>query len=100
MGGPESFPKEIRLCYQETRVLLILFPKDLVEQLLTKNDPDGLSRKPSRNVLILLGKAYSRDLIIYPSMRNCILVNLFCLFPHHSTPSRHFPSRPYNLLKV
>jgi len=26
---------------QETRVLLILFPKDLVEQLLTKDDPDG-----------------------------------------------------------
>ena len=26
---------------QETRVLLILFPKDLVDQLLTRNDPDG-----------------------------------------------------------
>ena len=25
---------------EETRVLLILFPKDLVEQLLTKDDPD------------------------------------------------------------
>ena len=27
---------------EETRILLILFPKDLVEQLLTKDDPDGL----------------------------------------------------------
>ena len=26
---------------QETRILLILFPKDLVERLLTKDDPDG-----------------------------------------------------------
>ena len=26
---------------QETRLLLILFPKDLVEKLLTKEDPDG-----------------------------------------------------------
>lgn len=26
---------------QETRILLILFPKDLVEKLLTKEDPDG-----------------------------------------------------------
>jgi len=26
---------------QETRVLLILFPKDLVDQLLTRDDPDG-----------------------------------------------------------
>ena len=25
---------------EETRVLLILFPKDLVEQILTKDDPD------------------------------------------------------------
>ena len=26
---------------QETRVLLILFPKDLVEQIISKDDPDG-----------------------------------------------------------
>ncbi len=26
---------------QETKVLLILFPKDLVDQLLKKDDPDG-----------------------------------------------------------
>ena len=30
---------------EETRVLLILFPKDLVEQLLTKDDPDGLIKE-------------------------------------------------------
>ncbi len=26
---------------EETRVLLILFPKDLVEQIISKDDPDG-----------------------------------------------------------
>jgi len=30
---------------EETRILLILFPKDLVEQLLTKDDPDGLIKE-------------------------------------------------------
>jgi hypothetical protein len=30
---------------EETRILLILFPKDLVEQLLTKDDPDGFIRE-------------------------------------------------------
>lgn len=30
---------------EETRVLLILFPKDLVEQILTKDDPEGLIKE-------------------------------------------------------
>jgi hypothetical protein len=30
---------------EETRILLILFPKDLVDQLLTRDDPDGLIRE-------------------------------------------------------
>jgi len=30
---------------QETRVLLILFPKDLVEQIISKDDPDGFMRR-------------------------------------------------------
>jgi hypothetical protein len=36
---------------QETRVLLILFPKDLVEQLLTKDDPDGFIEEAIRHHL-------------------------------------------------
>jgi len=36
---------------QNTRVLLILFPKDLVEQLLTKDDPDGFVEKAIRKQL-------------------------------------------------
>ena len=30
---------------EETRVLLILFPRDLVEQLVMKDDPDGLIKQ-------------------------------------------------------
>ena len=30
---------------EETRVLLILFPKDLIDQLLTEDDPDGFVRE-------------------------------------------------------
>ena len=30
---------------EETRILLIFFPKDLVEQLLTKDDPDGFIKE-------------------------------------------------------
>ena len=36
---------------EETRVLLILFPKDLVEQLLTKDDPDGLIKEAIKRYL-------------------------------------------------
>ena len=36
---------------QDTRVLLILFPKDLVEQLLTKDDPDGFIEEAIRKQL-------------------------------------------------
>ena len=35
------FLKKYTSADQETRILLILFPKDLVEKLLTKEDPDG-----------------------------------------------------------
>ena len=33
---------------EETRVLLILFPKDLVDQLLAKDDPDGFIEEAIR----------------------------------------------------
>jgi hypothetical protein len=36
---------------QETRILLILFPKDLVEQLLTKEDPDRFIEEAIRKHL-------------------------------------------------
>ena len=36
---------------QDTRVLLILFPKDLVEQLLTKDDPDEFIEEAIRKQL-------------------------------------------------
>ena len=36
---------------QETRILLILFPKDLVEQLLTKEDPDAFIQETIRKHL-------------------------------------------------
>jgi hypothetical protein len=39
------FLKKYSSSDEETRVLLILFPKDLVEQLLTKDDPDGLIKE-------------------------------------------------------
>ena len=37
---------------QETRVLLILFPKDLVEKLLAKDDPDGFIQKALEGKLL------------------------------------------------
>jgi hypothetical protein len=36
---------------QETRVLLILFPKELVDQLLVKDDPDGFIEEAIRKQL-------------------------------------------------
>ena len=36
---------------QETRVLLILFPKDLVDQLLSTDDPDGFIEEAVRKHL-------------------------------------------------
>jgi len=36
---------------EETRVLLILFPKEMVEQLLTKEDPDGFIEEAIRKQL-------------------------------------------------
>jgi hypothetical protein len=36
---------------QETRILLILFPKDLVDQLLRKDDPDGFIEETIRKQL-------------------------------------------------
>ena len=38
------FLKKYSSSDEETRVLLILIPKDLIEQLLTKDDPDGFIR--------------------------------------------------------
>ena len=35
----------------ETRILLILFPKDLVDQILTKDDPDGFIEEAIRKRL-------------------------------------------------
>ncbi len=35
------FLKKYAAADQETKVLLILFPKDLVDELLKKDDPDG-----------------------------------------------------------
>jgi hypothetical protein len=37
---------------QNTRVLLILFPKDLVDQLLAKDDPDGFVEEAIRHQLL------------------------------------------------
>jgi len=37
---------------QNTRVLLILFPKDLVDQLLAKDDPDGFVKEAIEDKLI------------------------------------------------
>jgi len=36
---------------QETRILLILFPKDLVERILTKDDPDAFIQEAIRKHL-------------------------------------------------
>jgi len=47
--GP--FLKKYILSDEETRVLLILFPKDLVEQLLRKDDPDGFMQEAVRKHL-------------------------------------------------
>jgi len=42
------FLKKYTSSDQETRILLILFPKDLVEKLLTKEDPDGFIQEAIR----------------------------------------------------
>ncbi len=46
------FIKKYISAHEETRVLLILFPKDLVEQLLTREDPDGFIEEAIRKCLV------------------------------------------------
>ncbi len=45
------FLKKYLSADQENRVLLILFPKDLVDELLTEEDPDALIEKAIRKHL-------------------------------------------------
>lgn len=45
------FLKKYLSADQENRVLLILFPKDLVEELLTKEDPDAFIEEAIRKHL-------------------------------------------------
>ena len=45
------FLKKYVCADQETRVLLILFPKDLVDQLLSTDDPDGFIEEAVRKHL-------------------------------------------------